>query len=127
MNLSNTTTIITKNYFISFHSICIKQIAIVAPKHVKPGQAITFNITAEPASYVSILAVDLSVYLYDRSYDLDKQQILNDLAADKSFVSLEKEMYWPGLLSGLIVMTNAQMPFLSDFSELQLFKFAKVC
>ncbi|TMW44835.1 hypothetical protein DOY81_010085, partial [Sarcophaga bullata] len=47
-------------------------------------------------------------------YDLDKQTILHDLAADKSYVLTEKAMYWPGLLSGLIIMTNAQMPFLSD-------------
>lgn len=76
---------------------------------MKPGQEVTLNLKAEPKSYVSILAVDLSVYLLDKNYDLYKDDILKDLESDKSYVSRDN-LENPGVISGLITLTNAHFP-----------------
>lgn len=73
---------------------------------MKPGQEVTLNLKAEPKSYVSILAVDLSVYLLDKNYDLYKDDILKDLASDTSYVP-DGNIVRPGIISGVITLTNA--------------------
>ncbi|XP_065358094.1 thioester-containing protein 1 allele S3-like [Calliphora vicina] len=85
------------------------QISITAPKQVKPGQEVTLNLKAQPKSYVSILAVDLSVYLLDNKYDVYKKTILKDLIEDKTYIP-DAEIVRPGIISGLITLTNAHYP-----------------
>ncbi|XP_065356087.1 CD109 antigen-like [Calliphora vicina] len=85
------------------------QISITAPKQVRPGQEVTLNLKAQPKSYVSILAVDLSVYLLDNKYDLYKKTILKDLIEDKTYIP-DAEIVRPGIISGLITLTNAHYP-----------------
>ncbi|KAM7352027.1 thioester-containing protein 1 allele S1-like [Cochliomyia hominivorax] len=85
------------------------EISITAPKQVKPGQELSLNLRAQPNSYVSILAVDLSVYLLDKSYDLYKKDILHDLEVDKSYIP-DDDYIQPGIISGLITLTNAHYP-----------------
>ncbi|TMW42791.1 hypothetical protein DOY81_012129, partial [Sarcophaga bullata] len=82
------------------------QISVEAPKQVIPGADVTLTINAQPDSYVSILAVDLGVYILDSSYDLYKKDILNDLAEEKSYSVVPPGTY-PGILSGVITLTNA--------------------
>ncbi|XP_037809399.1 LOW QUALITY PROTEIN: C3 and PZP-like alpha-2-macroglobulin domain-containing protein 8 [Lucilia sericata] len=85
------------------------QISITAPKQVKPGQEVTLNLKAQPKSYVSILAVDLSVYILDKKYDIYKTQILEDLKVDVSYIP-NAYIVRPGIISGLITLTNAHYP-----------------
>ncbi|XP_046810401.1 CD109 antigen-like [Lucilia cuprina] len=94
---------------LNFPSELENQIAITAPKKVKPGQEVTLNLKAQPHSYVSILAVDLSVYILDKKYDLYKTQILQDLNADVSYIP-NAYIVRPGIISGLITLTNAHYP-----------------
>ncbi|KAM7352029.1 thioester-containing protein 1 allele S3-like isoform 2-T2 [Cochliomyia hominivorax] len=86
------------------------QISLSAPKQAKPGQEVTIEINAQPKSYVSILAVDLGVYLLDNSYDLKKSKILLDLDEERSYSPVAATVY-PGLLSGLLTLTNANYKF----------------
>ena len=75
-----------------------------------PGADVTLTINAQPASYVSILAVDLGVYLLDSSYDLYKNDIITDLVEEVSFTLLPPSTY-PGILSGAVTLTNAHYPY----------------
>ena len=75
-----------------------------------PGSNVTLTINAQPTSYVSILAVDLGVYLLDSSYDLYKKDIINDLIAEVSYTTVPPSTY-PGILSGVITLTNAHYPY----------------
>ncbi|KAM7351081.1 uncharacterized protein ACRADG_004066 [Cochliomyia hominivorax] len=84
-------------------------VSVSAPKQAKPGQEVTLNLKAQPKSYVSILAVDLSVYILDNTYDLYKHNIINDLDADKSYIP-DAHIKRPGIISGLITLTNAHYP-----------------
>ncbi|TMW41505.1 hypothetical protein DOY81_013417, partial [Sarcophaga bullata] len=84
------------------------QISLLAPKQVRPGENVTITINAQPKSYVSVMAVDLGVYLLDNSYDLDTAQIFEELY-EKTFSPAHTSGY-PGLVSGLITMTNAHHP-----------------
>ncbi|XP_065356093.1 thioester-containing protein 1 allele S1-like [Calliphora vicina] len=86
------------------------QISLSAPKQVKPGEEVTITVNAQPRSYVSILAVDLGVYLLDNSYDLKKHTILRELNNEISYSPIAASVY-PGLLSGLLTLTNAHYPF----------------
>ncbi|KAI8124963.1 CD109 antigen [Lucilia cuprina] len=86
------------------------QITLSAPKKVKPGSEVTIAINAQPKSYVSILAVDLAVYLLDNSYDLDRNDILDELNHEISYTPIPALVY-PGLTSGLVTLTNAHYPF----------------
>ncbi|XP_061386557.1 thioester-containing protein 1 allele S3-like [Musca vetustissima] len=86
------------------------KIAVMAPKRVKPGAEVTLELKAQPASLVGILAVDLGVYLLDPSYDLHKDDILGSLREDVSGLPFLALVY-PGLLSGVITMTNAHYEF----------------
>lgn len=56
------------------------------------------------------MAVDLGVYLLDNSYDLMKYKILSDLREEKSYSPIQASIY-PGLVSGLVTLTNAHYPF----------------
>ena len=85
------------------------QISVEAPKEVKPGEEVTITLNAQPKSYVSVLAVDLSVYLLDNSYDLKKSEILDDLQNDRTFTNTNGA----GALTGVITFTNANSPMLS--------------
>ncbi|KAM7352866.1 thioester-containing protein 1 allele R1-like [Cochliomyia hominivorax] len=84
-------------------------VSISAPKQAKPGKEVTLNVKAQPNSYVSILAVDLSVYLLDNKYDLYKKDILEDLENDKLYIP-DAYIIRPGIISGLITLTNARYP-----------------
>ena len=75
-----------------------------------PGGDVTLTINAQPSSYVSILAVDLGVYLLDSSYDLYKKDIISDLAKEKSYSAGQSGTY-PGILSGVITLTNANFQY----------------
>ncbi|XP_005182170.2 thioester-containing protein 1 allele R1 [Musca domestica] len=86
------------------------QITLSAPKEAKPGQNVTISIKAQPNSYVGLLAVDLGVYLLDSSYDLDGRQILNELGSDLTYSPI-KSLLYPGIISGLLTLTNAHYPF----------------
>lgn len=86
-----------------------KKVSLTAPKQVKPGQEVTLNLKAQPKSYVSILAVDLSVYLLDNKYDLYKRDIIYDLLEDRSYIP-NAGIVRPGIISGLITLTNAHYP-----------------
>ncbi|XP_046812425.1 CD109 antigen-like [Lucilia cuprina] len=85
------------------------QISLSAPKQVKPGDDVTITINAQPKSYVSLLAVDLGVYLLDNSYDLNRNDILNELINERSFSTVTFSQY-PGIISGLLTFTNAHYP-----------------
>ncbi|XP_037812878.1 CD109 antigen-like, partial [Lucilia sericata] len=87
------------------------QITLSAPKKVKPGEEVTIALNAQPKSYVSILAVDLGVYLLDNSYDLDRNDILDELNHEISYTPLPWAMVYPGLTSGLVTLTNAHYPY----------------
>lgn len=82
----------------------------MAPKQVKPGQQVTLELKAQPQSYVGVLAVDLGVYILDPSYDLKKSVILNSLRSEVSVTPLYALEY-PGLLSGIVTLTNAHYNF----------------
>ena len=84
------------------------QISVEAPKEVQPGEEVTITLKAQSKSYVSILAVDLSVYLLDNSYDLKKSEILDDLLNDRTFTKTNGA----GALTGVITFTNANSPML---------------
>ncbi|KAM7351079.1 uncharacterized protein ACRADG_004064 [Cochliomyia hominivorax] len=92
------------------------QISLRAPKDVGPGKEVTIDILAEPNSYVSILAVDLSVYLLDSSYDLKKNDLLFDLSADRSYKHMAFSLQ-PGTVSGLITLTNAHYYLASNNAD----------
>uniref|UniRef100_A0A1I8MLC1 A-macroglobulin complement component n=1 Tax=Musca domestica TaxID=7370 RepID=A0A1I8MLC1_MUSDO len=85
-------------------------VSIMAPKQVKPGADVTLEVKAQPKSLVAILAVDLGVYLLDSSYDLQKNDILYSLEVDISGLPFLALVY-PGLLSGLVTLTNAHYEF----------------
>lgn len=87
----------------------LSKISITAPKQVKPGQEVTLKLKAQPNSYVSILAVDLSVYLLDNTYDVYKETIISDLLYDQSYV-YDAHIIRPGIISGVITLTNAHYP-----------------
>ncbi|XP_065357998.1 C3 and PZP-like alpha-2-macroglobulin domain-containing protein 8 [Calliphora vicina] len=98
---------------LKFPSEFENQVSLVAPKEVGPGKEVTIELKAVPNSYVSILAVDLSVYLLDADYDLNKHDILFDLSNDRSYgTALD-----PGVVSGVITLTNAQYPFSKSIPE----------
>ncbi|KNC22900.1 hypothetical protein FF38_00366 [Lucilia cuprina] len=86
------------------------QISLSAPKQAKPGEVITIDLKAQPDSYVSILAVDLGVYLLDNTYDLNRGEILSHLDYEVSYTPIAATLY-PGLTSGLLTLTNAHYPF----------------
>ncbi|XP_073829316.1 thioester-containing protein 1 allele S1-like [Musca autumnalis] len=86
------------------------KVSIVAPKQVKPGDEVTLELKAQPKSLVGVLAVDLGVYLLDPSYDLQKDEILEALRHDLSGLPFLALVY-PGLLSGVVTMTNAHYEF----------------
>ncbi|XP_037812884.1 pregnancy zone protein-like [Lucilia sericata] len=92
------------------------QISLSAPKQVKPGENVTIAINAQPKSFVGILAVDLGVYLMDKSYDLNGPEILSDLANEVSYTPIAATVY-PGLISGLLTLTNAHYPFENRFAN----------
>lgn len=56
------------------------------------------------------MAVDLGVYLLDNSYDLMRNDIFSDLYNEKSYSPIHASVY-PGLLSGLLTLTNANYPY----------------
>ncbi|XP_037809423.1 CD109 antigen-like [Lucilia sericata] len=85
------------------------QISLSAPTQVKPGEDVTITINAQPKSYVSLLAVDLGVYLLDNSYDLNRNDILSELISERSFSVVDFSQY-PGIISGLLTLTNAHYP-----------------
>ncbi|XP_037809412.1 CD109 antigen-like [Lucilia sericata] len=89
------------------------QISLSAPKQVKPGEDVTIVISAQPKSYVSILAVDLGVYLMDNSYDLNKNDILQDMYEEVSYTTIAATIY-PGIQSGLLTLTNANYIFANN-------------
>ncbi|TMW44351.1 hypothetical protein DOY81_010570, partial [Sarcophaga bullata] len=91
------------------------QVSLRAPRQVKPGENVTITISAQPKSYVSVLAVDLSVYLLDKTYDLSRTNILNDLLNEKTFSPVLASVY-PGIVSGIITLTNAQYS-IEDFYD----------
>uniref|UniRef100_A0A1I8P930 TEP1-F n=1 Tax=Stomoxys calcitrans TaxID=35570 RepID=A0A1I8P930_STOCA len=95
------------------------KISLIAPKTVKPGDNVTLQLNAQPQSLVGILAVDLGVYLLDNSYDLQRETILSSLESDRSSIPLSALVY-PGLLSGIVTLTNAHYIFepLGQFSVL---------
>lgn len=84
--------------------------SIEVPKQVTPGTNVTLTINAQPKSYVSIMAVDLGVYLLDSTYDVYKKEIVNDLIDEVSFNLLPPSTY-PGILSGVVTLTNAHYPY----------------
>ncbi|XP_037809421.1 CD109 antigen-like [Lucilia sericata] len=95
---------------ISFPQEFENQISMSAPKQVKPGEEVTIALKAQPQSYVSILAVDLGVYLLDSSYDLNGPEIMSDLYEETSYSPIAATVY-PGLTSGLLTLTNAHYRF----------------
>ncbi|XP_061388962.1 thioester-containing protein 1 allele R1-like [Musca vetustissima] len=88
------------------------EISISAPRNVKPGQNITFNVKAQPNSRVSIVAVDKSVLILSSRNLLKKDMIMRDLRLDKSYRQQYPDPliyeYTPGHTSGLIIFTNAK-------------------
>ncbi|XP_073822199.1 thioester-containing protein 1 allele S3-like [Musca autumnalis] len=86
------------------------KITLSAPEEARPGQNVTINITAQPNSFVCLLAVDIGVYLLDRTFDLDRTKILRELSDDLTY-SPVKSNYYPGIISGLLTFTNAHYPF----------------
>ncbi|XP_065356089.1 thioester-containing protein 1 allele S3-like [Calliphora vicina] len=86
------------------------QITLSAPKQVQPGEEVTIAINAQPNSYVSILAVDLGVYLLDNTYDLNRSNIISELNNERSYSPIAAAVY-PGIISGLLTLTNAHYPF----------------
>ncbi|XP_046805127.1 CD109 antigen-like [Lucilia cuprina] len=90
------------------------QISLSAPKQVRPGEDVTITVSAQPKSYVCILAVDLGVYLMDNSYDLNKNDILQDMYEEVSYTSIAATIY-PGIQSGLLTLTNANYIFANNF------------
>ncbi|XP_046805132.1 CD109 antigen-like [Lucilia cuprina] len=94
------------------------QITLSAPKQVKPGEDVTISINAQPKSYVSILAVDLGVSVIDKTYDLNKDEIIKDLVSVRSYSPKAATVY-PGIISGLVTLTNAHYYYqrLSDGSH----------
>ncbi|XP_037809419.1 CD109 antigen-like [Lucilia sericata] len=86
------------------------QISLSAPEQVKPGKEVTISISAQPKSYVSILAVDLGVYLLDKTYDLNRVEILDELIEERSYAPIAATVY-PGIVTGLLTLTNAHYPF----------------
>ena len=76
---------------------------------MRPGENVTITINAQPKSYVSVMAVDLGVYLLDNTYDLSTSEIFEELY-EKTYSPIPASGY-PGLVSGLITMTNAHHPF----------------
>uniref|UniRef100_T1PK35 TEP1-F n=1 Tax=Musca domestica TaxID=7370 RepID=T1PK35_MUSDO len=90
------------------------KVSITAPKKVKPGEEVTLELKAQPKSLVGVLAVDLGVYLLDPSYELKKYHILDSLRSDITRIPMLALVY-PGLLSGVITMTNAHYEFVPLF------------
>ncbi|XP_073826184.1 thioester-containing protein 1 allele R1-like isoform X1 [Musca autumnalis] len=88
------------------------QISISAPRNVKPGQNITFNVMAEPNSRVSIVAVDKSVLLLSADNILERDMIMSGLRTDISYIKQDckPNVYevTPGYTSGLVIFTNAK-------------------
>ncbi|XP_073826202.1 thioester-containing protein 1 allele S1-like [Musca autumnalis] len=88
------------------------QISISAPRNVKPGQNITFNVMGQPNSRVSIVAVDKSALLLSAENILKKNMIMRDLRYDKAYRQQYPNdniyEYTPGHTSGLIIFTNAK-------------------
>ncbi|XP_065356090.1 thioester-containing protein 1 allele S3-like [Calliphora vicina] len=95
---------------LNFPNEFANQISLSALKKVKPGEEVTITINAQPKSYVSIMAVDLGVYLLDDTFDLNRDDILSDLINERSYSPMAAEVY-PGIISGLLTLTNAQYPF----------------
>ncbi|XP_037809422.1 CD109 antigen-like [Lucilia sericata] len=95
---------------LSFPNEFENQISLSAPKQVKPGDEVTITINAQPKSYVSLLAVDLGVYLLDNTYDLYKDDIMSDLIHERSYSPMAAVLY-PGIISGLLTLTNAHYPY----------------
>ena len=88
---------------------------------MRPGENVTITINAQPKSYVSVLAVDLGVYLLDNTYDLSRSDIFEELD-EKTYSPIPASGY-PGLVSGLITMTNAHYP-LGNFLGKLTFQFS---
>lgn len=88
----------------------------MAPKQAKPGQEVSLELKSQPGSYVAVLAVDLSVYLLDPTYDLKREEILSGLSNDLTYLPFPAVVY-PGVLSGLVTFTNAHYKFVSFEGE----------
>ena len=86
---------------------------------MRPGENVTITISAQPESYVSVMAVDLGVYLLDNTYDLSRTDVLDDLVNEKTFSPVLASVY-PGIVSGIITLTNAQYAFEDFYSKLCL-------
>ncbi|XP_037809417.1 CD109 antigen-like [Lucilia sericata] len=98
------------------------QITLSAPKQVKPGEEVTISINAQPKSYVSLLAVDLGISVLDKTYDLNKGEIIKHLVSVRSYSPIAASVY-PGIMSGLVTLTNAHYTFqrLSDGGRAKTF------
>ncbi|XP_061388931.1 thioester-containing protein 1 allele S3-like [Musca vetustissima] len=86
------------------------KVEITAPSETKPGQEVTFEVKAQAGSLIGLLAVDIGVYFLDPSYDLNRDTILASMKADVSTLPFPASVY-PGLLSGVITLTNAYYEF----------------
>ncbi|XP_061402516.1 thioester-containing protein 1 allele S3-like [Musca vetustissima] len=86
------------------------KVDVTAPTETKPGQEVTFEVKAQAGSLIGLLAVDIGVYFFDPSYDLNRDTILASMKADVSTLPFPASVY-PGLLSGVITLTNAHYEF----------------
>ncbi|XP_005182172.1 CD109 antigen [Musca domestica] len=80
-------------------------VSISAPSIAKPGQEVQLDLRAKPNSYVGLLAVDLSVYLENPDFNIDRERIFRELVYDLTFSGVD--VIYPGQISGLITLTNA--------------------
>ncbi|XP_011185796.2 thioester-containing protein 1 allele R1 [Zeugodacus cucurbitae] len=81
-------------------------ISIDANEVVKPGTFIQLSVDTEPNSYVGLLGMDKSVLLLKEGNDFNAKAIFDDLrhSLEKSKIS---GRHGPGIISGLVTMTNA--------------------
>lgn len=91
-------------------------INISAPLQAKPGEDVKLKIKTDPESFVGLLGVDQSVLLLKSGNDLDKDQIFNSISNYGTSTPWQRGFgRYPGQISGLVTLTNANYPFHDEF------------
>uniref|UniRef100_A0A1I8NLA8 TEP1-F n=1 Tax=Stomoxys calcitrans TaxID=35570 RepID=A0A1I8NLA8_STOCA len=88
------------------------KVSLDAPKICQPGESVELSMKAQPNARVCILAVDKRILHLNSNYDLSINNIWNNLASDRTYLPIPATQY-PGMVSGVVTLTNANYYFLS--------------
>uniref|UniRef100_A0A6P4EP21 TEP1-F n=1 Tax=Drosophila rhopaloa TaxID=1041015 RepID=A0A6P4EP21_DRORH len=97
---------------IDFEKEFSNSIIISAPVDAKPGADVKLRVKTDADSFVGLLGVDQSVLLFKSDNDLSRDNIFNSLNKFTTATpSQGGEGRYPGQLSGLVTLTNANFPY----------------